>query len=264
MSADPLLSDERVAAIRDRIRSEGRVVAAVLAVEFGVSEDTVRRDLRALAAKGHCERVYGGAIRPRHAPTSLRRRIGEASEAKRRLGRLAASLTESGQTIFVDAGSTNLEIARHLPRDRGLTVVTNAPSIAEALSDPAGVEIVMVGGRFDPRLGSCLGGQTIEWLERLFPDIAFIGTCGLSSEAGLSAFSAEEAALKRVVAARTRRLAVAVTGEKLGLSAPFQISGAETVSHLVTDDPDHPLCRELADLGASIISETRSGSPVSS
>ena len=190
--------------------------------------------------------------------------MGEASEAKRRLGRLAASLTESGQTIFIDAGSTNLEIARHLPRDRGLTVVTNAPSIAEALSDPAGVEIVMVGGRFDPRLGSCLGGQTIEWLERLFPDIAFIGTCGLSSEAGLSAFSAEEAALKRVVAARTRRLAVAVTGEKLGLSAPFQISGAETVSHLVTDDPDHPLCRELADLGASIISETRSGSPVSS
>ncbi|MEE2952671.1 MAG: DeoR/GlpR family DNA-binding transcription regulator [Pseudomonadota bacterium] len=264
MSAETLLSNERLDAIRERIRTEGRVVAAVLAVEFGVSEDTVRRDLRALAAEGHCERVYGGAIRPRHAPTTLRRRMGEASEAKQRLGRLAASLTESGQTVFIDAGSTNLEIARHLPRDRGLTVVTNAPSVAEALSDQTGVEISMVGGRFDPRLGSCLGGQTVEWLERLFPDIAFIGTCGLSLEAGLSAFSAEEAALKRIVAARTRRLVVAVTGEKLGLSAPFQISGTETVSHLVTDDPDHPLCRELAELGASIISETRSGNAASS
>ncbi len=112
---------------------DGRVLAADLARHFRTSEDTIRRDLRDLAAAGRCRRVYGGALplSPAAGPLAQRQRI--APDRKRLLGRAAAGLVSPGQVVLIDSGSTNLQVAEHLPQDIDLTVVTNAPAVAAAL-----------------------------------------------------------------------------------------------------------------------------------
>src|ERR1700728_3403779 len=136
-SADAL-PEERQREILRRLNSHGRVVAAELAAAFAISEDSIRRDLRELAARGLCRRVYGGAlpVGPDLPPVSLRR--GLQVEAKLRLAHQAASLVRAGQTILIDAGSTNSAIADALPDRMDLTVVTTAPDIAQRLMDREG------------------------------------------------------------------------------------------------------------------------------
>ena len=153
----PTLPDERHAAILDRLLRDGRVLAADLAAEFDTSEDTVRRDLRDLAAAGRCRRVYGGALPVSPATGPVSRRIAIAPDAKRALGRAAAALVEPGWTVLIDSGSTNLRIAEALPADRDLTVVTNAPAIAAALAGRPRLALVVLGGRVHPAIGAAFG-----------------------------------------------------------------------------------------------------------
>jgi Transcriptional regulators of sugar metabolism len=145
--------------VLDRLRQRGRVVAVELATEFAVSEDSVRRDLRELAAQGLCKRVYGGALPLSAAVAPLKQRRQEHAGRKLALGRKAATLVRQGQVLLIDAGSTNAAIAAALPRDFGLTVVTNAPDIAQILLEREGFEILLIGGRIDVRIGAAVGAQ---------------------------------------------------------------------------------------------------------
>src|SRR6478735_3241123 len=130
-----MLTDERHDVIRALLLSDGRVVANELAVRFGVSEDTVRRDLRELAKAGYCRRVHGGALAPSPVALPIAARVEKDADAKTRLAAEAAKLLQPRHTVFIDAGSTNYAIARAIPRSMELTVVTNAPAIAAALAD---------------------------------------------------------------------------------------------------------------------------------
>src|SRR5262245_25882672 len=131
-AADATLPQERQDRILERLRQHGKVIAADLAVEFRVSEDSIRRDLRELAARSLCKRVYGGALLiTQVAPLAQRRR--ENLEHKRALAAVAASLVSRHQILFIDTGSTNLAIASALPEGYDLTVITNAPDVALAV-----------------------------------------------------------------------------------------------------------------------------------
>src|SRR5471030_3483486 len=116
MSSNLLLPEERHRAIRDRLAAEGRVLAIDLAQELRTSEDTIRRDLRELAALGVCRRVYGGALPVSPASGPIATRENEFPESKAALAREAVKLVSAGQFIFLDAGTTNLAIARALPQ----------------------------------------------------------------------------------------------------------------------------------------------------
>ena len=128
-----LLLHERQSLILKRIQDEGRVIAAALAQELSISEDTIRRDLREMAAAGLCRRVYGGALPPDDAGSSLVERLQIKPERKDAMARAALPLIETGMTVFIDAGSTNLAIARAIPPGLRLTVITNTPMVATAL-----------------------------------------------------------------------------------------------------------------------------------
>src|SRR3954452_7447986 len=109
---------------------DGRVVAAELSRRLALSEDTIRRDLRELAAEGLLHRVHGGALPASPTVANLAARRDMATEEKRGLGRRAATLVSRGQRIFIDGGTTNLELVRNLPLDLPVTVVTHSPTIA--------------------------------------------------------------------------------------------------------------------------------------
>jgi len=252
------LPDERRQIIIDRLAWRGRVLAGDLAREFGTSEDTIRRDLRDMAAAGKCRRVYGGALPLSPASGALAARSAEAPERKAALGRAAAALARPGQVLFFDAGSTNAAIARALPAGLGLTVATNAPDIASDLVGRPGVELIVIGGRVDPRSGAALGARALRDAREIRADLAFLGACAVDAEAGVAAFEAEEAAFKRLVAERAKSVAVAVTTDKLGTAAPFAVAPLARLAYLVVeaDAPEEALA-PLRQTGVSVLRAER-------
>src|SRR5690348_16751966 len=151
-----MLTAERHDRIQARLARSGKVIAGELAEEFGVSEDTVRRDLRELARAGICRRVYGGALLPSPNLGTVEQRSTAMVEIKENLARGVVDLLKNGQTIFIDAGSTNLAVAKRLPRDKAITVVTNAPNVALALADHQRSRVILLGGVFNSEKGACL------------------------------------------------------------------------------------------------------------
>lgn len=251
-----MLAEERAATIQRRLEREGRVVAADLAQEFGVSEDTIRRDLRDLAKAGLCRKVYGGALLEAGPPPKdgpMARRSAVAADDKARLATVAAGLITPGQIVFLDAGSTNLAIAGAIPRDMAVTVVTNVPAIAVALTDHAQARVILLGGVYDADKGGCFGAAAIDALGQINADVFFAGACGLHGQIGVTAFDPTEAELKRAMARQSTRLVVATTSDKIATIAPFQVAPAAAVDHLVVmPDADAQTVETFARLGTAL------------
>ena len=258
MSISELLLGERQRLIQERLDRHGRVIAAELAAELGVSEDTIRRDLREMAAAGLCRRVYGGALQLGPAP-SFSERVAADVDRKAALARATAPLVAPGMTVFLDAGSTNLAIARAMPPDRSLTIATNAPVIAAALIDKPGIDVIQIGGPIDRKTGAATGAKALRDAEALRPDLCILGVCGLHPDAGVTAFSFEEAEFKRFVAQRSRAVLAAVTNDKLAMAAPYAIIAIGGLSHAVFEaDADE---QEVAECAAAGIRVTRADPP---
>lgn len=230
-----MLTKERQDIIRLRLAEDGRVLASSLAVEFHVSEDTVRRDLRDLARNGFCRRVYGGALSMAPDLGTIAERKAIFSEQKADIGRLTADLIESGLTVFIDAGSTNLAVVQALPVDRRLTIITNAPTVALALEKHHRCKVIIVGGAYDKEKGAIFGSQALREVQKIYIDVLLLGSCGLDPDAGITALDAEEAELKRCLIGQSKELIVAATNDKLGTVAPFLISETGLLHHLVLE-----------------------------
>lgn len=234
------LPGERQQAILDLLRQNGRVFSAQLALQLGVSEDSIRRDLRDLASQGLCRKVYGGALPAAPEAPPLVARHAQQTVQKQALANAAATQVRRGDVVLLDAGSTNSAIAAALPGHMALRVITNAPDIAMALMARRGFEVSLIGGRLDPRLGAAVGAQALEAVAALRADVCFIGTCAVDAEAGLWAVDGEEAALKRALLAASSRCIVVATNDKLGTQASHRIGSVEQIDVLVVeaDAPD--------------------------
>lgn len=243
-----MLTDERHDVIRTLLLTDGRVMANELAARFGVSEDTVRRDLRELAKAGYCRRVHGGALAPAPVSLPISVRVERDADTKTRLAAEAVKLLQPRQTVFIDAGSTNYAIARAIPRSMDLTIVTNAPAIASALDDHERATVIMLGGIYNRTLGSLGGNATVQAVEAIFADLAFLGSCAIDVAFGVSALDAIEADVKRSMVMQSRALVVAATSDKLGLAAPFRVARPESLTHLVVEPTADP--RLLGDFAA--------------
>jgi DeoR/GlpR family transcriptional regulator of sugar metabolism len=230
-----MLTDERRDLTRAQLARHGRVLANDLAAQFDVSEDTVRRDLRELARQGFCRRVYGGALLPSPDSGTLATRLASHADARAALAQTTVQLLKDGQTIFIDAGSTNLAVADALPQDLKLTVVTNAPTVAVALTSHPNHAVVVLGGQFDQAKGACLGPQTIREATQIFADMVILGTCGVDSMMGVTALDAAEAEVKRTLLAQSSLLVIAATSGKLGTIAPFKVADPSRIDHLIVE-----------------------------
>ena len=169
------------------------------------------------------------------AAGSLAQRRGVAPDRKRLLGRAAAGLVSSGQVVLIDSGSSNLQVAEHLPQEIDLTVVTNAPAVAAALGGRIRCKVIMLGGEVHPEIGATFGSRASRDLCEIRADIGFIGACGLAPDIGLTVFDAEEAAFKKRLIAASSRIVTVLTADKLGTSAPFAMGAAAVVDDLVIE-----------------------------
>lgn len=221
--------------IAERLRNGQAVVAAALAAEFNVSDDAIRRDLRALATEGVCRRVYGGAlpISPMSVPMSVR--VTENPQRKIALAKKAVECIKPGELIFLDNGSTNLALAQILPDDYELVVTTNSLIIASALLSRTDIQLIVLGGSVTHQVGGCIDGNALMSLSRMRIDRAFIGACALSPEAGISAVDMADATFKRCLIGVSKHNVVLLTNEKLESHAPHQVAELNQLDTLVVE-----------------------------
>ena len=238
------LPADRQRRILDRLGAKGQVSASLLAKEFFTSEDTIRRDLRDLASRGFCQRVYGGAVLISPASTWIRVRATEGSDRKEALGRVLASLLRKGQFIFVDAGSTNLAFARHIPDGLDITVATHDPAIASCLVGRSGIELLTVGGKVSPKIGAALGGGPMREIAKMSPDLFVLGACSIDAESGIGAFDFDDAQMKTALIQCAGSTVLAVQNEKLGTVATHRIATIDAIADLVVEADAPPSLTE--------------------
>src|SRR5580698_7021983 len=235
MAQMDLMAAERQAAILDRIRRYGRVLANELAIEFETSEDTIRRALRDLAERGLCKRVYGGALAILPASEAIAVRNAENLDRKAALGGALAELVTKKQFVFIDGGTTNLAAARVIPKNFDLTVATQDPAIAAVLATREDVTLIVIGGQVKPHLGSAVGVEATRQMMDLRPDLLLLGLCAVDAQAGVWAFDAEDAAFKQSLVKNSRQTITAALNEKLGTSAPFRVCPVESIKTLIVE-----------------------------
>jgi DeoR family glycerol-3-phosphate regulon repressor len=226
----------RHGAVRRALAETGEVRVAALAAAFGVTEETVRRDLKALEREGALRRVHGGAVpalRGGHA--SLAERRAAEAPAKAAIARAALPLLDGVRHLFLGEGTMSLALAAALVgRQPALRACTNMPEVAEALL-VGGHEVELAGGTLHPAHRFLHGPDTLDWLRRRRFDMAVTGTSGVDPVLGFLDHEEFSAALRRLVAAQADRTVVLATQRAFGALAPIVTFGLGVAHALVTD-----------------------------
>jgi DeoR/GlpR family transcriptional regulator of sugar metabolism len=249
-----MLAAERRDMLVARLNRDGKLVARDLAQELGLSEDSVRRDLRELAAAGLCQRVYGGALPASPAVSTQSRRSGIAPESKRRVGARAADLITQGTTVILDGGTTGLAIATALRPDLAATIITHSPTTATALIEHPTVDVIILGGRLHKRSAVACGAAAAEAAASISADLYLLVAAGIHPKEGFTAGDLDEAAMRRILVGRAADTYVVASIEKIGAVAPYAIASVSAVAGIITDAPaDHPTVRQLSEQGVNIV-----------
>ncbi|RKP53419.1 DeoR/GlpR family DNA-binding transcription regulator [Pararobbsia silviterrae] len=248
-----MLTQHRKAAILDALRQDGQVLAKALSERFEVSEDTIRRDLRELAAEGLLQRVHGGALPASTAVAPFAQRQTQEPEAKLAIAKAAAAMIEDGQVVIVDGGTTSARLVQCLPPTLSATIVTHSPSVAVALVEHPRVDVIVIGGRLFKHSIVTVGAAAVEAISHIRADLYFMGVTGVHPTQGLSTGDLEEAYIKRALAARAAETVVLASAAKLNAASPFSIGDitlAQTI--IVEQETDRALTDPIERRGVTV------------
>jgi DeoR family fructose operon transcriptional repressor len=232
-------AEERHESIANLAARRGRVSVSDLAATYGVTTETIRRDLDLLERTGVVRRVHGGAV-PATAFTVTERGVGERDETmaaeKERIAKAAVDLLPgTGGSVVLDGGTTTSRLARFLPVDCQLTVVTNSVPVAARLAGTSGLHIHMLGGRIRGITQAAVGDEAVRTLEDLRVDVAFLGTNAFDAEHGLTTPHPDEAAVKRAMVKAAAVVVVLADSSKAGRLDLHRFASFDQVDVLVTD-----------------------------
>jgi DeoR family fructose operon transcriptional repressor len=204
---------------------------------LSVSEATVRRDLEWMENEGILFRTHGGAILSQHLQLEpeYTQRAKRQVEEKRAIGLLAASLIEDGDIVFVNSGTTTTQLIRQIRINANITVVTNNLTAALEIGE-SNLELILVGGVFQPKSNSVAGRFAYENLSQIYADKAFIGIDGITVKHGYTVPSNSEAEVIRLMIERTKEpITVVADHTKWGTVSNFEVAQINEVSLLITD-----------------------------
>ncbi|MCM7590668.1 DeoR/GlpR family DNA-binding transcription regulator [Enterobacter chuandaensis] len=228
--------EQRQERIRQILQESGRVVCTELASQMKVSEHTIRRDLHELSKEGYCKKVYGGAVLQLPDAGNFFSREQKISAEKHTIAQKAATLIQAGGCIFIDAGTTNLALAKALPADLNVTVVTNSPAIAAELLHHPLCEVIITGGQIQRASGGTVGATAASQIQGIIFDQAFIGGCAMDPETGLTGFDFADCEFKKAVIAQSTQTIVALTADKLPGVARFVVAKSRDIDVLVMEE----------------------------
>ena len=249
-----MLTSQRKQLILEKLQAEGQVQSKALSMLFTVSEDTIRRDLRELAAEGRLQRVHGGALPSSSAIAPFAERQSLKMDAKKRVARKGAQLISPGQVVIIDGGTTTSELITFLPSDLNITVVTHSPGIALGLVNHPAIEVILIGGRLYKHSIVTVGAAAIEGIGNIHADLFFMGVTGIHPDTGLTTGDFEEACIKRAFSGRAAETVVLASPEKINTASSFVIGDVSSVNTIVVEDnTDRDWIRAVLEKGVSVV-----------
>ena len=248
-----VLTTQRKQLILSILKRDGQVIAKEVSRSMGLSEDTIRRDLREMAHEGLLQRVHGGALPASPAMADFAGRESITTEGKVAIGRVAAQMIRPWQVVTLDGGTTAREIARHIAMDLKATIVTHSPTIALELVNHPDAEVILIGGRLFKHSVVAVGAAAIEAISHIHADIYFMGVTGVHPKMGLTTGDFEEAAVKRALSNAAAETIVLASSEKLNAASPYEVVPLADVSGIITEkSADAALTRPYEELGIPV------------
>lgn len=230
-----MLKFERHQLILNKLKSDKKVLSALLSDELNVSEDTVRRDLKELEAKRLLQKVHGGALSIDHKIPTFNERSVADIEKKRKIAKKAVSLITNGQVIIMSGSSTNVELAKIIPNPVNATVFTYSLPIAGQLAQHPNIEVIFIGGRLNKTAQVTTGIDVVETLGKLKVDICFMGTDAIDMETGLTESSWEVTHIKRAMIAASGYTVSMCVSHKLNTAKRYAVVPLEKINAIITE-----------------------------
>ncbi len=240
----------------DEVRQAGNITVEALAEKFGVTLQTVRRDIRLLADAGLLARFHGG-VRVLDSTTEniayrQRQRLNDA--AKRRIAKSVAQAVPNGCSLIINIGTTTEAISHELMQHRGLRVITNNLNVAAILSDHTDCELFVVGGMVRPRDRAIIGEAAVAFVRQFKVDIALIGISGIEADGTLRDFDYREVSVARAILEQSREVWLAADQSKFHRPAMIELARLDNLDRLFTDaPPPPPFAQLLADADVQCI-----------
>ena len=235
-----MLTTHRKQQILATLKAQGQVIAKEVSLAMGVSEDTIRRDLREMAQEGLLQRVHGGALPSSPAIADFAGRELLAADGKVAIGRAAAQMIQPGQVVILDGGTTARQVARHLPAALKATIVTHSPTIALELLHHPEIEVILIGGRLFKHSVVAMGAVALEAIANIHADLFFMGVTGVHPKTGLTTGDYEEAAIKRALSHAAAESIVLASSEKLNAASPYSVVPLSEISGIITEKSADP------------------------
>ncbi|GII28006.1 DeoR/GlpR family DNA-binding transcription regulator [Planotetraspora mira] len=251
-----MYAEERQQEILREARAAGRVDVVTLAEQFGVTTETIRRDLTVLERAGVLRRVHGGAIpveRLGFEPAVATRDEVMTAEKERIAKAALAELPQDG-AIVIDAGTTTGRLVQALPPDRELTVIVNSPPLATVLATRPNLTVFLLGGRVRGRTLATVEDWALQQLSQLHVDVAFMATNGCSVARGLTTPDPSEAAIKRAMVASAQRSVLLADHTKFSSNYLARFATLSDIDVIVSDAGlDLELAADLAAAGPEVV-----------
>jgi DeoR family transcriptional regulator, fructose operon transcriptional repressor len=230
-----MLKEERRNFIMNEVKMRNRVLLTDLAVKLDVSEDTVRRDLKHLDKHGQVKKVHGGAISNSYHLYHYQENEIYAHESKSIIAQKAHALLKEGQVILMSGGTTNLELARLLPRNFQATVFTLSLPVAMQLLEHPTIETIFIGGRLSREAQISLGAETVQSLSQLKADLCFLGTSHLDPEHGLTEIDWDVVQLKKAMILASKKIVSLTISEKINSVQRYKVCETHSIHTLITE-----------------------------
>lgn len=237
------------------LRTRGSCSIGDLARQLHVSEETIRRNLKPLVARGLLHRVHGGVMLPQHlGEPPFERRMRENHEAKRRIAVAAAEMIEEGDSIMLDTGSTTAYVSRELYRHSKLVVVTNSAEIARGLATRNGNRVYMAGGELRADDAAAFGPAALSFLRQFRVKFAILSIGAIDERQGLMDFHLNEGELSRTVMGQAEQIVVVADHSKFGRSGLVRVCDLSEIHVLITDrEPPPAFGRKLQEGNVRVV-----------
>lgn len=250
-----MLAEERQGRILALLRARGTVRTSELMALFGVSRETIRRDLLELEERGLARRIHGGAaLQPAGLEPPFSVRATSNLDEKRAIAAACAELVREGDVVLLDVGTTCLEVARALRGRARITVMTNSvPAALELVHDPE-IRVFLTGGQLRPGELSVSGTLARAAVAHHYADRAILGAGGLTVHEGLTDYHVEEAELRRLMIEHARQVIVVADHSKFGVVAFTRIAPLDDIDVVVTDDGlSEEVVRQFREAGVDVV-----------
>jgi len=245
----------RQSELLDAVRAHGVATVESLSERFGVTLQTVRRDVKLLAEAGLLARFHGGVRLPSSTTENIAYRQREAlnADAKKRIAKAVAARVPDGCSLLINLGTTTEAVARELLRHKGLRVITNNLNVAAILADNADCEVIVAGGVVRNRDRGIVGEAAVEFIRQFRVDIGLIGISGIEADGSLRDFDYREVKVARVIIDQSREVWLAADHSKFNRPAMVELARIDQLDLLFTDQPPPaPYPALLAEAGVQL------------